>query len=386
MRMTGGVLGGLVGAVLLACVSLPGEGDGAPGAAAAGLPADALRLKKVTIMDRQGYDQPVPAFSFLVPYDWKTEGGVEWTGTPHCPENVMRPWARAESPDGTLGFEIFPPVMFTWDTDPQQQQLRMQVDAMGAQGCPYLPPMAATDFIQGQVLPAYRQGAQVVAVEPMPKVTAMLDQAWGPGVQAMRQAGSPVRYQVDAGRVRIRRGDSEEWISGTTATLSSMVMPGFSNAEVQTTQAAWMFAVRAPTGQLDANEKLLATIIASYRGDPRWQAAITRLTTGIRNSQIQTTIEIGRIYRETNEQVMASQNESWRRGQATGDAVAESFSQYIRDVDEWKDPAGGNIELGAGYDHAWADGQGGYIVTQDANYNPNTALRETGWKEMERQR
>lgn len=385
---------------MLACAGLPGEGHevsvdrpggsltpapaGAQGAM--GLPADALRLRKVTITDQQGYDQPVPAFSFLVPADWKVEGGVDWQGTPHCPENVARPWARAESADGTLGFEIFPPLMYHWDTDPQQQQLRLQVLAMGAQDCPFMPPMSAADFLHTQLLPSRRAGAQVLAVEPMPQVIAALDQSWGAGVQAMRQAGSQVRYVVDASRVRIRHGSSEEWISAGSVSISTVTLPGFSNAETQISQASWMFGVRAPAGQLDQHEQLLGTIVASYRADPRWQAAITRFTTGIRQSQVRTIQEIGRIYRETNDEVMARQHATWAQGQATGDAVAKSFSQYIRDVDEWQDPAGGSVELDAGYDFAWGNGQGDYIVTQDANWNPNVGLQETDWEQLERQR
>jgi hypothetical protein len=63
--------------------------------------------------------------------------------------------------------------------------------------------------------------------------------------------------------------------------------------------------------------------------------------------------------------------------------VLDQFSQAIRGVDEYYDPSEGQgIELPGGHDHAWSNGIGEYILTNDANF-PNVGANPN-WEPMER--
>jgi hypothetical protein len=54
------------------------------------------------------------------------------------------------------------------------------------------------------------------------------------------------------------------------------------------------------------------------------------------------------------------------------DRVSSQFSQYMRGVDPYYDPvAQKNIELPTGYDNAWVDNSGQYVLSDNPNFNPN---------------
>lgn len=44
------------------------------------------------------------------------------------------------------------------------------------------------------------------------------------------------------------------------------------------------------------------------------------------------------------------------------------------------------VQLPNGYNYLWTNGQGGYILTNNANFNPNVEFQSDGWRRMERAR
>jgi hypothetical protein len=53
-------------------------------------------------------------------------------------------------------------------------------------------------------------------------------------------------------------------------------------------------------------------------------------------------------------------------------------------VDKYYDPLEGKaVELPAGYDNAWANSLGEYIVSENPNYNPNIGSNQN-WQRIER--
>lgn len=390
---------------LLACAGLPDLGgdasergvaasrEGAAGTAAAagGVPAGVVRMKEALVEDTQGYAEPVPAFRFLVPADWTVEGGVEWTTAPGCPENAIRPWARATAPDGVTTFEVLPAMTWLWSPDPMNQQ-HLASTAQQGMGCPPMPTMGMEGWVTEVFVPQRRPGARVVRSEPLPALQAHLEGVWAPRLQQARANGMPLRYRADAARVLLDHGASEEWITGQVelvvmpmASLSAG-MSGNYNAttDLETNRVSSLFAGRAPKGQLAEREALFGTIAASFRVEPRWLAAVTKLVQGIKQGQIDTYKEIARIHRETSREILESNQASWEATQKSNDESAKSFSQMIREVDEWTDTDGGTVELDQNWDHAWSNGQGEYLLSNDANWEPNVSLGTTEWSRMER--
>ena len=74
----------------------------------------------------------------------------------------------------------------------------------------------------------------------------------------------------------------------------------------------------------------------------------------------------------------------WARS-AAYDRMGERYSEAIRGVDSYHDPTSDySPQLPGGYDHAWGNGLGEYIVSNDNLFNPN--LNSTAnWTELERQ-
>jgi hypothetical protein len=136
----------------------PGRGA----AAAAGRVQQAggqyYRMQMARIVDSEGFGQPVEVGRFLIPSDWRQEGGVFWDQSKiHCPSNIIQTRYRAGSADGASGFEIHPVYVWQAASDPMMQQIMQQQAAM-KQGCDVGPVTDALNYLQRVVVPKLRSG------------------------------------------------------------------------------------------------------------------------------------------------------------------------------------------------------------------------------------
>jgi hypothetical protein len=99
--------------------------------------------------------------------------------------------------------------------------------------------------------------------------------------------------------------------------------------------------------------------------------------------QIQHIGQISRIISQTHNEISDMIIQSYNKRQAVNDRIAENFSQYIRGVDEYYNPMERRpVELPSGYQNAWTNRLGEYILSDDPNFNPNIgSTRE--WQKME---
>ncbi len=66
------------------------------------------------------------------------------------------------------------------------------------------------------------------------------------------------------------------------------------------------------------------------------------------------------------------------------DRLSERFSQNIRSVDAYYDPVSErSVELPAGYQNAWVNGLGEYVIAEQGDFNPNIGSNQN-WQRMER--
>jgi hypothetical protein len=330
-------------------------------------------------MDPTGFGRPVVAASLLAPSDWKMEGGVRWNAGYSCPSDMVVTAVRLTSPDGRMGFEIFPNYMAQWSDDPSYNQIVMQAAQMGGgAGCPLAQPFDARTFVGQIFAPGFRQGAQVVDAQPNRDVAAEAYQ------QAMQQASGGSRIEVDAMRVRIAYADQEEWI---VSTVSRMSTPGMSPMGAMVynhiTFTDRVIGFRAPRGELEANEPLFATMMASIRVNPQWENAIIDTRRRISQIQAKGAADRSRIISQTSNEILDMQMEGWRNRQESQDRSAQQWSQTMRGVETYTDPGSGSAwELDSGYDHVWKTPGDEFLLTNDANFNPNVSLPDTSWTQM----
>lgn len=352
------------------------------------------RMKSVQIVDQQGFGQPVEVARLLIPADWRTEGGVQWDGQElGCPFNIIKIRFRAVSPDGMSALEINPGRMWVAASDPMMQRI-MQQQAAQRQGCAVGPVTTAADYLR-QMAPGIRPGARVLAAQPLMEVTqakqSQLARTYGPLVQS----GAIKGFRTDAASVRIAYSQNgqpvEEWVTSSVISIASAsantaaLMQGQMNMSAATYSMILdpIFSIRAPSGKFD--NKLAATILASVRPNPQYEAAVGQFLANMGNIQIRGAMERSRIWTEAGRQISATINQSYQAQQAVQDRVAAQFSQTIRGVETYVEPSGKRVELTGGYDNAWVNNRGEYLLSDSPGFNPAVALREN-WTQLKKAR
>jgi hypothetical protein len=352
------------------------------------------RMKKVSVVDLHGFERPLPALSLLVPSDWRFEGKVDYLKGMPCGEMVALSF-RAESPDGKLAMEFYPAHVWQWADDPNSRQLMQATNQQGQRwgraGCDLMPPMRAADFVSKVMLPKVRPGAKVLGVEPLPGANEALKKAAEQEQGQAQKFGLKVRVAADSARARVAYDEKgnrvEEWLSAIV-TLHARPLPTFASGRMgQTTsytgEARFLLAARAPAGQLDGQEKLFQAMISSIRVEPDWMGRVGQVRSNIAATQQKGVADRQKIQQETAQDISRIRNETYQNQQRAQDAQHQQFSQYLRDVETYRNPdTGERVELSNQYGHAWTNGIGEYILSDSPNFNPNQHLNGS-WTQMQ---
>jgi hypothetical protein len=357
-----------------------------------------LRLRVMRLMDNTGFGQPVEAARFLVPADWRMEGGIQWAPSFGCLAMMVNAQFRFVAPDGITGLEVFPNYTWNWYDDPYQRQLAMQTaQSAGQRPCDMAPPAGAADFLRGKLVPAFRRGAQVVATEPQPEVARASQASLQAYMQQAAAYGLQMDLRADAARVRITYPVNglpvEEWISATVqynrqqiASASAAMQGGMGYTAMYTLTATAQVGTRAPAGKLDGLAPLFATMIASYRPNVAYVNAVSQVMANMGNTQIQGAVDRSRIWAQASRDISDIIRQGYERQQQSQDRIAESWSQTTRGVETFVDPSTSErVELSGGYSQVWSNGQGEYILSNSPNFEPNRVL-DGNWREMRRPR
>lgn len=337
--------------------------------------AAVLRFRKVSIKDQPNMIGG-EAFSFLAPVGWQVEGGLVWRTHPTMPASVGM---RVRNPSGLEQFENFPTVGFSWGG-------YLAVSGF-PQGSLYLgnevqPPVRdAIAYLKERQIPRVRGNvrARIVQTEPLPKLAEAARAA-----EPAPAYGGP-QMTFTAGRVRLEyelEGKPVE--EDLYCVLNSMAMPTV-NMTLQV--ADKLCAMRAPKGQLDQATKVCETMIHSTRINLQWYSQYSQLVqalTQAQMNQIRAAGDLSRYISRTSNEISDMMRQSYEQRQASQDRINQNWSQYMRGVDEYRDPVAGRpVELPSGYQNAWVSGNGEYIVTDSVNFNPNVEL-DGNWQKLER--
>jgi hypothetical protein len=355
-----------------------------------------LRLRRVQIIDRQGFEKPIPAMSMLVPTDWSFDGQIRYAQKIGDPSDLVRLAFRAASPDGRLAIEMFPGWSWGWADDPMMRQAMQSQNAMsarmgGAQS-EVNPPMSARDFLGRVAVPRLRPGAKVLGIEPIPDLDQPL-QAQVKQAQALAaQAGVQMRLKADQARARIQlaqgKAPAEEWLTAVVfvrATAMPSMNPGtgqMGQSAMYQSTADQLFALRAPPGELPAHEKLFRTVLSTVRVDPTWQARVTQVQANMSAANVQSAGDRSKIIAQSGEAQRRAIREGYENRQRSEARNAEHFSDAMRGVQTFHDPrTGEDVKLSNQYAHAWVSGNGEYVMS-DASGNPGQLL-QGNWTELQ---
>jgi len=342
--------------------------------------APAIRLKTFPYIDKQGIG--IEAFRMLIPSDWQFEGGVRWVmDNPAMPAVAA---FRVTNPKGTEELEVFPNQMFFWTNN----QMLLSMFPIGSRyfGSEVRPPVAPTDFLQNILIPRFRGNVanlRVVETKQLPELARQL----GAGMQS--QPG--VSTSADGGKVKIEYQRDGRWIEEVIYTVVESFTFPIQTMYGTVANTNWIgdyiFSFKSEKGKLDASSKIFQTMVNSFQLNPQWFSKYSQLTEYlIRNQiqQIQTIGQISRIISQTSDEISDMIMKTYEDRQAAYDRISTDFSQMIRGVEEYYDPVDQKpIELPSGYNRAWTNGLGEYILSDDYSFNPNIGSNQN-WQSMER--
>jgi len=151
--------------------------------------------------------------------------------------------------------------------------------------------------------------------------------------------------------------------------------------------ADYLFSFRAEKGKLDGLSKTFETMARSFRLNPRWFSKYNQVVEYLiaqQIRQIKNVGELSRIISRTSDEISAMTMKSYEDRQAVNDRIAENFSDYVRGVDRYYNPIEERpVELPSGYERAWTNSLGEYILSESPSYNPNESSN-VEWREIQK--
>jgi len=340
-----------------------------------------IRLKTHHVVDSQGIGLEV--FSVLIPVDWQTEGGISWPlRNPAQPAEVA---FRAFSPRTPDAMEVFPARPCSYNP------ANLGLFPVGSlyMGSEVREPMDARQAIKTMVIARNRGGAanlRVTTEADVPELQAIAEQA---AAMELRQGVPGAQAEVTAAKVRVEYdlgGQTvEEEFFGTVTAYSFPAGMFGQRAHIWTPDN--LFSFRAVKGRLDSQARLYETMVKSFHVNLQWLNTYVQVVRALTQQQIQRIHQIGEFSRQLSRQsseISDMMMQAYENRQAAYDRISTNFSQTIRGVDEWVDPAtGARTELPSGYDNAWVNGLGEYVLSESPSYNPNIDSNQN-WQRLTR--
>lgn len=301
------------------------------------------------------------AFSLLVPTGWKTEGGiyrVDPTAAGGAAQSIAAKVDFAVKSDnaGSVMVRWLPDVLFYDASMSPAGQMGMFPPGSNYNGMTVFPKMSATQFIIDIAFPYAHPGAEQVAVVDTRSLPG-LAQSY---TQRVRQAMPYIDFTYDAAAVTLNYTDQgKTYTERMIAVVEDWGQLGagmWGNKETA--------LVRAPTGQLDRNEKTLGAIHGSVTIDRRWLAG-----------ELQGQIKRGEIALNTQREVQQIENAIVEHRQKTNAEINNDMFLTLTEQEEYVNPYTNEVEYGSNqWQHRWVSESGEVIYTDNEDYDPNVDI------------
>ncbi len=309
----------------------------------------------------------IEAVSLLIPSGWKTDGGIQWFPDYSILANLLM---TITDPQTGAQIEFLPVQNFTWL---QQMVVPMQPGTNYLGNILHQPVRDARQFIEMFYVPhslAHLGNARVVGEENLPKIASAVSRALGGQSQVK---STRVRYQYT------RNG--RPWQEDVYVTLV------YTDWQLGTMWSVYSAcALRAPESDFERLAPVMSTSVSTLRLSPEWYSGYRyvsklfedRMRQGIRDAGT-----ISDTITRNGEEIRKMYSDAYREQQASQDRISREFSEAIRGVETYSNPYEDRpVELPSGYDDAWVNARGEYLLSNDANYNPNEG-DTTEWRRMQ---
>jgi hypothetical protein len=339
-----------------------------------------LVLKKVQIKVK--YEDPneplSPAIEMLIPSTWDFQGAIHMYGAKTgCFSEAFSVFWEAKSPDGVTIFHGFPNFAWQYSDDPQElhnltdPNRRTHTGGKTNDLCAVAKPLSAEQYFRQMVLGNLTPAMTVVSVEPYPALEQLVRQRNGLPPADAGNGGA----RIDAIRVRLEfqkdNQPMELWYSLALVTQTYRVGRGF----LYDIHAVGQAALGAPKGKLDGYEKLFKVVMSSIQPTPTYAAYSNKWIANYYQIQADKEVKMDRIQADLDKTITQTYQQMSANAQRVSDIGFHANDQNLRDVRTYRDPSSGQtMELSNQYNHAWLNGANQYIMSDDPNFNPNSAL------------
>jgi hypothetical protein len=340
-----------------------------------------LHVQPLDIIDRQGFEKPMVAYTIFVPARWRTEAAVQWTLQAPC-RRAFQPVFKAEAPDGSAALQLLPGE--GWGRS------SMGGNSPIAAGCPVAVFASAEAYLQSW-LQRHRPGAKLLELQPRP------DKAMRP--PPMQYPGMEARQVQDAAQALIEvlhQGQAQRERLVVVVQLNHIRTQGLNGGviETQSGESGGVLAWRAPGAGPD--QRAFDAVWSSFKRSAAWGARIqqgqqqmaaenaatqSRISQMQHQSNMQTLAEQakrGEMAHQARQEMATMQQEGWRQGQASQDRQQQQRVQAVREVQSWRAADGSSVELPHHFRHAWKLKDGSYVLTDEAAFDPQRTLRMEG--------
>jgi hypothetical protein len=336
-----------------------------------------IKLKNFSYVDQQGTG--TEAFSMLLPVDWQFEGGIQYSLDNPAMPGVLA--CRAFSQDRKQVFEIFPNRSFFWTTS--QEMIAFFPPGSKYLGNTVRSPLNALEAIKEVILPEERSSFQdlvIISEEDLPGLPEAVGATAGIN-SGTQKSGAKIRVGYTEGGIPM-----EEDIFAVVETVqySQPSMYGMVNNWFWTMD--YQFSFKAEKGKLDNHSPMFQTLITSFRLNPQWYAKYMNFIDFLVQQQIQRTNSIGELSRyisRQNDEMTASMRESYEARSRVYDKIYQNWSDATLGIDRYQNSSGAEVRLPSGYNHAWSNQNGEYIISDNPNFNPNQGSN-ISWEELKR--
>ena len=267
-------------------------------------------LQTVQIIDRNGFEQPMPAATMLVPTGWQTEGGIRWQPQATCLADGTQVAFVARAPNGRSAIELIPGS--GWSS------------ASGT-GCPARPIGSARQYLE----------TLARLIRPAPSIEGYHDRPdliGGASHSVQRQHGFQFERRVSAGQLLIayeQGGTRVQEIMIGRVEIQSTRMPDMPTAgETIDGEAGPVFSMRAPHGLLD--HVIAERVQRSFRYEQPWMARMNEHRRAMQAQSDEGAARRSEISRRTAEEIRRSSQESWERRNKETDRGHRRLIDVIR--------------------------------------------------------
>lgn len=337
-----------------------------------------IKFKKFSYIDTQGTG--LEAYSFLMPSDWQFEGGITWN-----PGQVAMPASNAfriYNPAGLEEFEGFSNRCYFWSTN-------SGLLAINPPGSKYFGSIVARPVDAAAALREIIRSSRgqypdlsIVTVSDVPELV----EALGIGGQQL----GPVTTEATAAKIRFIYTKSgipmEEELYGVVEQVKFAVQSMFGTQYNIWWYINYVFSFKGKTGQLEEQTKTFQAIASSFQINRQWQAKYNNVVEYLARQQVQRIRSIGEFSRtlsQMSDQMRSDQLQQFEQRSSVYDKVAQQHSDNMLGIERYYDPfEEREVELPSGYNNAWCNNLGEYIMTDNPNFNPNVGSNLT-WKPIE---